>query len=455
MYKPMQRFIGLALLSQEVIELASGNDTIQTKNQRQSSLAVLLALSSVPLIMVLGNSMLIPVLPEIKSTLDLSQFQVSLLIALFSVSAGVIIPLSGILSDRLGRKKIIVPSLLLYGVGGLIAGGAVVIMDDPYVVILAGRILQGIGAAGTAPIAMALVSDIFTNQSRSKALGVIEAANAMGKVLSPILGSLIALITWYSLFFAFPLLTAGAALAVALLVKEPHESKKDMSLTEYKQSLVHTFKKQGRWLSVAFLAGAITLFVLFGVLFYLSDTLEKTYNIDGIPKGLVLAIPLLALSTTSYITGRIIKKNQVLMKWLIVWGLVLVGGISAFVPFVENNVLLISLLSVGGVGSGLVLPCLNMLITSAVAIDERGMVTSLYGSVRFLGVAGGPPLFGILMEDTKNVLFWSVSGATLLVALLFFLLVRPPQGASGGESSSKTEKTKTIFKKHSAKSPTR
>ncbi|EGK14318.1 major facilitator superfamily transporter YitG, partial [Desmospora sp. 8437] len=70
---------------------ASGN----TQQKKQSKVLVLAILSAVPVIMVLGNSMLIPVLPTIQSDLKISPLQVSLLITLFSIPAGIIIPLSG------------------------------------------------------------------------------------------------------------------------------------------------------------------------------------------------------------------------------------------------------------------------------------------------------------------------------------------------------------------------
>ena len=166
--------------------------------------AVLAALSGVPFIMVLGNSMIIPVLTEIKNALNLSGFETSLIITLFSVPAGIIIPLAGFLSDRFGRKIVIAPSLIIYGLGGIIAGlGPLFLAGSAYPVMLGGRVLQGIGAAGTAPIAMALCGDLFTGKERSKSLGIIEAANGFGKVVSPILGALIGLIAWYATFLFF------------------------------------------------------------------------------------------------------------------------------------------------------------------------------------------------------------------------------------------------------------
>lgn len=75
-------------------------------------------LGAVPFVMVLGNSMLIPVFPKFEQVLGINQVKVGLLVTAFSLPAGLLIPFSGILSDRIGRKVIIAPALVLYGVGG-------------------------------------------------------------------------------------------------------------------------------------------------------------------------------------------------------------------------------------------------------------------------------------------------------------------------------------------------
>ena len=286
----------------------------------------LLALTTVPLIMVLGNSMLIPVLPQMKAALNISPFQVSLTITLFSLSAGLIIPLAGFLSDRFNRKAVIIPAILLYGGGGLLAGIAAVSFKDPYLWIIVGRTVQGLGAAGTAPIAMALLGDLFKGGAQSKALGLAESANGMGKVISPIAGSLLGLIAWWAPFFAFPVLCALSAFMIWRLVREPEAKERPSTVREYVRSLATIFRREGRWLAGAFFAGSSCLFVLFGVLFYLSDWLETKYRLDGVIKGGVLAIPLLGMVLTAYITGAVIKKKGRLMKRLI--GPHLAGGKS-------------------------------------------------------------------------------------------------------------------------------
>src|SRR6476620_12471181 len=183
------------------------------------------AISSIPMILVLGNSMLIPVLPRMKTELGVSQFKISLIITVFSIAAAVCIPVLGYLSDRFSRKSVIMPSLILYGLGGLLAGAAAEWFANEYMWILAGRVLQGIGAAGTAPIAMALTGDLFKGAEQSKVLGLVEASNGFGKVISPIIGSLLALLFWYAAFFAFPIFCLISVLLTIFFVKEKKQKK--------------------------------------------------------------------------------------------------------------------------------------------------------------------------------------------------------------------------------------
>src|SRR3954462_10248565 len=84
----------------------------------------IVAIGSIPLILVLGNSMLIPVLPKMKTELDISQFQTSMIISVFSISAAIMIPILGYLSDRFSRKAVVIPAFILYGAGGVLAGAA-------------------------------------------------------------------------------------------------------------------------------------------------------------------------------------------------------------------------------------------------------------------------------------------------------------------------------------------
>ncbi|WP_163854997.1 MFS transporter [Paenibacillus elgii] len=391
-----------------------------------------IAIASVPLVLVLGNSMLVPILPDMQERLGISQFQSSLVITLFSVTAGLVIPIAGYLSDRFSRKAIMIPSLIIYGGAGILAGfGA---LWNSYTLIIIARAIQGMGAAGTAPIAMALAGDLYKEGMESKALGLTEASNGTGKVVSPILGSLLALIVWYAAFFAFPFFCLLSLLAVMFLLKEPKKEQAPPKLGEYLRNIGAILKQKGRWLITSFFAGSMALFVLFGVLFYLSDILEVApYHIDGVMKGLVLAIPLLGMVVTSYTTGSLIKKNGTLMRWLINIGLVLMTvSLGLCILFYNKSIyVFIGLLTLSSIGTGLLLPCLNTMITGSVQREQRGMITSLYSSLRFLGVAFGPPLFGWMMDKSHQIVFITVTSLSLLTLILAFFFIKP-QGKIGG-----------------------
>lgn len=385
-------------------------------------------LATVPFIMVLGNSMLIPVLPKMQSVMNLNKFQTGLLITVFSVPAGLTIPWAGMFSDRAGRKAVMVPALLVYGLGGLIAGAAALLLGErAYWPIMAGRFIQGVGAGGTYQLAMALTGDIFTTSERAKALGLLEASNGLGKVVSPIAGAAAALIVWFAPFFVYGLLSLPVAAGVWLIVKEPGGKPKAPPTSRYVADVMETFTEKGLPLAVAFLAGSTALYVLFGALSWYSDVLEDRFNVRNFSKGLVIAGPVLASAISSYVTGTVLQKrlssSVSLLKATVIAGAGLITAGLLTAALVKGAVPLFAAMLMIGAGNGLTLAPLNTLITSAAGTEKRGAVTALYGTVRFFGVAIGPPAFGLI--ERFGQMPW-LAGTALLSAvagvLVFFFL---------------------------------
>lgn len=376
--------------------------------------------------MVLGNSMLIPVLPQMKKAMNLTPFQVGLIVTFFSIPAGLLIPWAGFLSDRYGRKPIMVPALFVYGLGGLICGFAAWLLRQPYYLLLFGRAVQGAGAGGTYQLAMALTGDTFQSNERTKALGLLEAANGLGKVLSPILGSIIALLSWYAPFFAYGLLAFPIALGVWFLVPEKQANLSKDTLAQYWQKLKEVFRDQAVHLFASYLVGMVALFLLFGVLSYVSDILESTYGIFGLTKGFFLAVPVFSMALTSYLSGLLLCGKQSLWKPIIVGAMLAVAAALALLPLFEQLVPYMIVLFFLGIGIGIVLPPINSLITGATSTDRRGMITCLYGTVRFFGVAIGPPTFGLAMELGKWPLFLGAAGLAVLAAITALFAITPP-----------------------------
>lgn len=403
-----------------------GRQDKSSKMGSQEKRLAIVSLASIPLIMTLGNSMLIPILPVMEKELDISKLQSSYIITMYSVVAIFLIPIAGFLSDRFGRKKVIVPALIITGLGGLVAGWASSSMDDPFTVIIIGRILQGIGASGAAPIVLPLVGDMFRDDKEaSSTLGIIETSNTTGKVLSPILGAILAAFIWYLPFYSIPVFCAISVLMVSFLIKDKGEEEEHKSFREYTGLARDVFKEHGKWLVAVFLIGAILMFILFGFLFYLSSILEDKYDYKGVWKGVLLAIPLLALSVASFISGRKIKDNLKVMKWVTFIGIILSGCSVAVIPFTDHPIFLLSIFLVCGVGIGMSLPCLDALITESLEKDVRGVITSIYSAMRFTGVAAGPPVIAILMKGNISWIASLLAIFALGAGMLAYKNIKP------------------------------
>ncbi|WP_018662230.1 MFS transporter [Heyndrickxia acidiproducens] len=395
----------------------------------------IVALSSIPLIMTLGNSMLIPVLPLMEDKLGISKVQSSYIITFYSIVAIILIPIAGFLSDRYGRKRIIIPSLIVAGIGGLLSAYAAWQMKNPYTFILIGRTLQGVGTAGAAPIVLPLVGDMFhRDRDVSATLGMIETSNTFGKVLSPILGSILAGFIWFLPFAAIPVFCLISVLSVAFLVKKPAHDKQGPDVKTFIQNTKEVFRVHYRWLSAVFAIGAIVMFILFAVLFYLSTNLEDQFQFHGVRKGFVLAVPLAALCLSSYITGKLIKENMVLMKWIIFSSTIIIGASVLIISFSDRFLYLMSIFLICGIGIGASLPPLDALINQSIEKECRGTISSIYSSMRYIGVAGGPLFMAYFMKQSLIISLIIMAGLSLVAAGLTFLAVKPEQTEARAQS---------------------
>ena len=370
------------------------------------SIWCLISMASIPLVMTLGNSMLIPVLPIFEEKVGISSFQSSMVITSYSVASIFLIPIAGYLSDRFGRKMVILPSLVLALIGGLVAGYASWKIDDPYTWIIIGRVLQGIGASGASPIILPLVGDLYKDddEKTSSCLGIIETSNTFGKVLSPILGSLFAAFIWFLPFFSISFFSLISIVLVFFFIKVPKEKDEPKKLKEFWHDTKQIFKKEGKWLYTVFLIGVFVMLVLFGVLFFLSENLEKLHHLHGVKKGFVIAIPLFFLCVSSYIAGKKIKGELPIMKKIIMISLATLSISLVFVGFTKDKVFLLLLVtSLVGIAIGALLPTLDAIITQNIEKEQRGTITSFYMSSRFIGVAAGPPVMSLVMKNYLNM----------------------------------------------------
>ncbi|MCP3025943.1 MFS transporter [Halobacillus sp. A5] len=406
-------------------------------NGQKVSRWCLVSMASIPLVMTLGNSMLIPVLPIFEQKVGISSFQSSMIITSYSIAAIFLIPVAGYLSDRYGRKVVILPSLILALIGGIIAGFASWQLNNPFTWIMIGRVLQGIGAAGATPIILPLVGDLYKedDEKTSSCLGIIETSNTFGKVLSPILGAAFAAFIWFLPFFSISFFSLISIILVFFFIKAPKNEEKPPKFKVFIKNTKKIFNQEGKWLYTVFLIGIYLMLILFGVLFFLSDIFEKTHDLYGIKKGFYLAVPLFGLCIASFVTGKLIKGELSVMKKVLLFSLFMTSSTVVFIGLVSDKLMwLLVITTLMGVAIGAILPTLDAMITEGIDKEERGTITSFYSSSRFIGVAIGPPGMSMVMQDYLNLSYFTAGGAGILLLILVIIMIKTENAKTNKES---------------------
>lgn len=137
----------------------------------------------------LNMGIITPVRPIIQSSLGVDATTGIWMINIFTLMYAAVIPVSGKLADRHGRKIVFLLSILLFGAGSLMCGLSN--SAGSFALLLAGRVVQGLGAGGIMPIATAEFGTSFPPEKRGMALGLVGAAYGIGSVLGATAGSAI------------------------------------------------------------------------------------------------------------------------------------------------------------------------------------------------------------------------------------------------------------------------
>lgn len=159
-------------------------------------------------LMIMGMSLVYPILPVIAETLAISDGQIGLILSVFALPAVFLAPVTGALSDLRGRKFVLVSSLLVYG----IAGGAVVLVDS-FEVLLVLRAVQGVAYAGIMPLVVVLIGDTFSGDREVTAQGVKVVLDRVALLTLPVVAGLLGAVAWQLPFVLYASAIPMAALA--------------------------------------------------------------------------------------------------------------------------------------------------------------------------------------------------------------------------------------------------
>ncbi len=353
----------------------------------------LLPILGITFIDIVGFSMLIPMLPYFVTHFGASPFVVGLLFSTFSACQLGAAPLWGYVSDRIGRKMVLIVSQIGATIGwamlGLAPNIAAALVIAPIAVVFAARIIEGI-SGGNISITQAYVADLVVPRERARAFGLISAMFAAGMVFGPAGGGIL-----YARFgFATPFLVAAALQFLTLMLTitmlpESRARQKDeerLRLRAIFQSFGNPRLARILWQKLAISLALYGWFAVFAL--YLASelgfTLAQTDYLFSIFAVFSVAMNALVVGRVSAALGDRSMSNVGLSC--------LVSGF-ALVAFINHSLLLLAAtMLLFGLGMALTNAGITALISNAASDREQGTVLGTSSSLDSLSGILAPPV---------------------------------------------------------------
>ncbi|MFH5184196.1 MFS transporter [Paenibacillus sp. TAB 01] len=372
-----------------------------------------------------GIGLIIPIMPAYMTELHIDGTIVGLLVAAFSLTQLLFSPWAGRMSDKLGRKKIIVAGMLLFTVSEWMFG----VVSSP-VFLFASRMLGGVGAALIMPAIMAYTADVTSTEERAQGMGFMNAAITTGFIIGPGIGGFIAEYGMRAPFYAAA--AAGAAAAVITLLFLPESlntaSREDAaSQPEEKQSLgvqlLQSFKEP------YFLSLIIVFVMSFGLANY--ETVFGLFvdrKFGFTPKDIAFII------TFGSISGAVVQAT--IFGWMtqrfgenriIAWCL---GAASLFILLtllVSSYWLIVAVTFIVFLSIDILRPAIGTQM-SKMAQEQQGYVAGLNSAYTSMGNIAGPIAAGFLFDLNIQLPY----AAAAAVLFLSFVLSVPSEVRSQG-----------------------
>ncbi len=375
---------------------------------------------------------------------DLGNIQLSSWIAIGYMLAGAAtVPVYGWLGDQYGRKKMLMMALVIFAIGSVLCG-----LATSMGMLVAGRIVQGLGSGGLMSLSQALISEFVPPRQRARFQGYFASLFALSSICGPVLGGVVVTyLTWHWLFwFNLPLIAFALYRLVKLEQKSAKPIKKPvdyfglilfptmMTVIIYWLSAGgHYFEWQSTTsatlLAVFIVVSLFFVFqqkkvehsflpltllkrkeiyipltstflfaaCLFSLVFFLPIFLQVGLDTSAAKAGLLL-MPLSAgIICGSYTTGKVISKTGV-PKWIPVVGMSFSSisffalGLLELAPYTTSG-----LACLCGLGFGTVMPSTQLLIQTVAGKAHLGRITSMGSLSRSLGASVGTAVFGTLI----------------------------------------------------------
>lgn len=368
----------------------------------------------------LGFGILIPILPSFAiKELGVDEAAVGIAIAIYSFVQFIFNPVLGRLSDKHGRKPVIVMCLFINAVGYVIFA-----FTTSYIILLISRIVAGVGGSSIA-VAQAYIADVTTKETRSKGMGLIGSAFGLGFVFGPLIGGFLSKLGYFETGMGAAAFSFIAFIVTIILLPESLKQKSEANQTKRKifntEAVVKTFKNPSLAILISLFfiltfsfANIYGTFALLGLQVYGFTDLQNGYmfGIVGLSSAMVQG------GLIGPITKLIGKKK------ILILGSVLIMVTLAIIPYAGNFLWLAVDSIFLSLGTGLLQPTLLSLISEVTSEAEQGMTLGVNQSLSALARMFGP-LWGGFAFEFFGYPFPFLTGSAfmflIVVATIFYI----------------------------------
>ncbi len=374
--------------------------------------AVLLFASSMT---VMAGAIIAPALTEIASFFsESSDIVIKLIITMPALIIAFFGTIMGTLSDKWGRKNLLVYSLIIYGIGGF--SGYFISQIE---LLLLSRAILGIGVSGIMSIATTLISDYFDGEERNSFVGSQAAFMSLGGVVFLTAGGLLADMNW-----RFPfILYLAAFLILPLVIFVLYEPKKEDGYENIRGNQEMTVNRNAKIVALVYLIGFLGMVFFYMIPTQIPFLLNERLEINNTLNGVAIALTTLTGAITSIKYGAI-KKIFSFPEIFVISFLFISLGYFLIAQNVTYAGILLGL-AIAGLGIGLLMPNCNLWLMEVVSIKNRGKIIGGISSTMFLGQFISPLIIGIFISQfSLTYAFYISSGLMLILTSILFLISR-------------------------------
>lgn len=366
----------------------------------------------------------LPALPSMASDLHAASSQVQLTLAGTTIGFAVGQAVVGPLSDHFGRRRPLLASVMLH-----LLATICVVLAPTMVWLIAGRVLQGFGAAAGVVVALAIARDLYGGSRLALTLSRLALVTGLAPILAPVIGSqLVGIAGWRGIFVTLSIFSALVLIATAASIRETLIPGRDdeRGHRDYRQRYAAVFRDRRFW--GAALIGGMNFTALFAYLSSIPFLFQNVFGFSAQQFGLVFAVNSLGVVLGIQAAARIAARRgpALVLTWALpgmtlALGTVLIWGRDSTDIWIVASGLFVYI-TLGGA----CVPCMQLIALRDHA-RESGTAASVLGVMNF-GLAGAlSPILGVFAITSALPMTAYMLAANLIALVSLLVLIRPWQ----------------------------